>query len=345
MRAFVGDYHIVSRAPTLGAWLGASTLSDEGLLDRARGLLLGHAVGNLLGIPHESMWYSTIEALYPNGVSDIDPQEAHMPMDDDLAQAVELGEALLEDDCASTFARRLIAWSRDNGRGMGNLTYRVIGLLENGHPPFEAARLEYEENRIASNGALMRCSPVALARFRQPDLLVGDSAATCAVTHYAPTCQWACILVNVVNAAFLRGAWPDLPRLMALASQDGSPDMLASASDDGIPTHILSCIAGGQPLPPDASWLRVNQVLIGHTLLAMQTAFWAAQTTLDFENALRQIVEAGGDTDTNGAIVGSVLGARYGASAIPERWLACIPQRERIENLAVGLLELSGRDS
>ena len=42
-------------------------------------------------------------------------------------------------------------------------------------------------------------------------------------------------------------------------------------------------------------------------------------------------------TDTNAAVAGATLGARYGASAIPQRWLDCIPQREQIEELADGL--------
>ena len=63
-------------------------------------------------------------------------------------------------------------------------------------------------------------------------------------------------------------------------------------------------------------------------------------TPLGFESALRQVVEAGGDTDTNGAVAGAVLGARYGASAIPERWLDVIPQRGRVEGLANRLVGL-----
>jgi len=41
-------------------------------------------------------------------------------------------------------------------------------------------------------------------------------------------------------------------------------------------------------------------------------------------------VMCGGDTDTNGAICGALLGAVHGAAAIPERWrtavLACRPE-------------------
>ena len=184
----------------------------------------------------------------------------------------------------------------------------------------------------------MRCAPVALARHGNPELLVSDSAATCAVTHYADTCQWSCIIVNAVIALLLRGREPDLPAIVAAASADGCPDLLAHSNRDRIPVEVLSAIVAGQPLLADASWLRQDQVLVGHTLLAMQTGLWAATTPLDFESALRQVVEGGGDTDTNGAVVGAVLGARYGASAIPQQWLDCVPQRDRIERLADGLL-------
>ena len=96
-----------------------------------------------------------------------------------------------------------------------------------------------------------------------------------------------------------------------------------------------------QPIVADASWLRRDQHLIGHTLLALQVGLWAAATPLDFEVALVEIVSAGGDTDTNGAVAGAVLGARYGAAAIPHRWLDCIPERERIETLADDLAALT----
>ena len=59
------------------------------------------------------------------------------------------------------------------------------------------------------------------------------------------------------------------------------------------------------------------------------------------------IVSAGGDTDTNGAIAGAVLGVRFGHQAIPARWrnhVAAIRDytppvanwlpRERLEDLA-----------
>ena len=61
---------------------------------------------------------------------------------------------------------------------------------------------------------------------------------------------------------------------------------------------------------------------------------------LGFEDALVALVNAGGDADTNGALAGAVLGARYGASAIPPRWTGHVPQKDRLSNLGERLARL-----
>ena len=66
----------------------------------------------------------------------------------------------------------------------------------------------------------------------------------------------------------------------------------------------------------------------GWVLVSLQNAFWCLQH-LEFEEALVQTVGRGGDTDTNAAIAGALLGALHGRGAIPSRWilpvLACRP--------------------
>ena len=319
------DPNIVTSAPNIAALIGGVVFSDDRLADHAHGVMLGLAVGNLLGLPMEGDSYRSIEQRYPDGVRDIDPKEANRPMDDDLAQAVELGEALAEGgEYVDLFSGRLVRWRLENGRGIGITTSAVIDKLEAGHAAPEAARILYERNPIAPNGGVMRCAPVALARFRQPELLAGDSAATCAVTHYASTCQWSCIIVNVLIACLLQGSEPDLSVLMAVTSADGAPDMLEAATRDGIPSEVLEAIAGKTPVQSDAAWLKQDQRLIGHTLIALQCGLWAAVTELDFETALRAVIEGGGDTDTNGAVAGAVLGARYGPwQSHSGGWTAC----------------------
>ena len=338
---------IVTLAPATSGWIGSVTAVRpvrEAVADRARGTLLGLAVGNLLGLPVEGDRHDWIASEFPGGLTEIDPLEAGRPMDDDLAQAVDLGESLLVGgDYARVFANRLVVWERENGRGIGVTTSDVIRELSTGQPIPDPARIVYERrNRIAPNGGVMRCAPVAIARRDNPDLLVADSALTCAVTHYAAACQWSCILVNAVIVALINGASPNLSSLLAAARADGCPDLGTQANEDGIPADTLYALARGRQPAPDMGWLMRDHRLIGHTLLALQFGLWAAATPLDFEDAVVASVAAGGDTDTNAAVAGAVLGARYGASNIPERWLACIPQRERIERLADDLLAMAG---
>ncbi len=339
------DIFVVADAPNLGELLAipapADSLSD--LSDRARGVMLGLAAGNLLGLDVEGASHRQIADWYPDGVTEIEPDEAHRPLDDDLAQAVDLGEALVAgDEFIQGFMQRLIDWARDNGRGMGITTRAVIDELRRDRQFPNAARAIYESrNRIAPNGGVMRCAPVAIARRNDPGLLVRDSASTCAVTHYAPTCQWSCVIVNAVISQFLNGVEPDLNALLNAAKADGCPDLLEIARRDGIPSAILEAIATGDPAPGGNEWLLRDHGLIGHTLLAMQFGLWAAVTPLSLEDALIASVGAGGDTDTNAAVAGAVLGARYGASSIAQRWLDCIPQRQRIESLADELVSLS----
>ena len=318
---------IVRRAPNLAELMGSLPAQpiDQ---DRARGILLGLAVGNLLGLPVEGASRSTIERAYPDGLSEIDPRERDRPMDDDLAQAVDLAEALAHDpDPSSGLAQRLVKWRSSNGRGIGIMTSTVIDYLEVGLGVPGAARAFWRERgspETQPNGALMRCAPVALRHALDPDGLTEHTAATCAVTHFAPGAQWSCILVNAAIAMLLRGRTPRRDDLILAASQDGAPAELI-AWTLAIPDAIEQRIA--------------EERVSGHTYLCMQAALWCLDTDDGLEEALIRIVNAGGDTDTNGAVAGAVLGARYGASAIPQRWLDCIPERERIEAATRSLLK------
>jgi len=68
----------------------------------------------------------------------------------------------------------------------------------------------------------------------------------------------------------------------------------------------------------------------GWVLIALQNALWQLSHAKSFEEALVDTVHRGGDTDTNGAICGALLGALYGIDAIPKRWvdtvLSCRPE-------------------
>jgi hypothetical protein len=57
-------------------------------------------------------------------------------------------------------------------------------------------------------------------------------------------------------------------------------------------------------------------------------------------NALVAVVRIGNDTDTVAAIAGGLLGARWGASAVPDEWWQLIHGSRRNGTPLVGVAEL-----
>ena len=75
----MGDISVVADAPHLVELLCVPAPADSlpALPDRARGVMLGLAAGNLLGLNVEGASHRQIAGWYPYGVTQIDPDEAH----------------------------------------------------------------------------------------------------------------------------------------------------------------------------------------------------------------------------------------------------------------------------
>ena len=105
--------------------------------------------------------------------------------------------------------------------------------------------------------------------------------------------------------------------------------------------------ARGRP-PPD--FMRQQ----GYVLVALQNAMYELLSASTVEEGVVRTVGRGGDTDTNAAIAGALLGAAHGREAVPASWrravLTCRPlesvgaRRPRpVEMWPVDALELAER--
>jgi ADP-ribosyl-[dinitrogen reductase] hydrolase len=299
------------------------------LRDRYRGTLLGLAVGNSLGLPVEGWPSAAIRERYPQGLSDIDPDEIRLPWDDDLAQAVILCEAILEHDTLENedLAKRLIDWFESNGRGMGSQTRAVISALKLGMLPSEAARLVWERDggEPAGNGAVMRCAPVAMRWPSNRTKLLRETENSARITHHDPRCAWSAYAVNLAVADALQGRSASVPAIAAI---------LEEVETGPITLHAVRAIPGRT-----LEDLHLEGSSMGFTLKAMQAGLWCLENSADFEQSLLEVIHAGGDTDTNGAVAGAILGAIHGASAIPERWASRVARADELTRLADQILE------
>ena len=317
-----------------------STSEGTALRDRYRGVMLGLAAGNALGLPVEGSSAHSIRRRFPHGVTDVDPAERERPLDDDVAQAVILAEVLCETEALDPqmVGSRLVLWARENGRGMGGLTHSVIRELERGAEPYEAARRAWERNPMsgAGNGAVMRCPPVALRHLTSGPDLVEAARRSALVTHYDARCEWSTVAVAIAVATCLGGVPVGLDQL-AGAFDDLGEDVAPREAVEQVSEAIRAVDGAGlDSLPLD------DPMDMGYTLKAMQVALWCVAERPETEQAVIGVVNRGGDTDTNGAVAGAVLGALHGTSSIPPRWLDNLAGGSRLTELADRLLEASG---
>ena len=74
----------------------------------------------------------------------------------------------------------------------------------------------------------------------------------------------------------------------------------------------------------------------GYVFDTYNNALEAIFKTGNFEEAVIEAVNRGGDADTIGAVCGGLAGAMYGYSQIPERWIACLSKdlKKKLDRLA-----------
>ena len=323
-------------------------------MDRAHGLMVGIAVGNLLGVVTEGWSQRRIARAFPAGITEIAAKPGY-PDDDDLAQAIEIADAAAAGDGLDIddLGRRFWAWAETNGLGIGGLTADVLALYGGSYPQrlariraagntrsakgipiVEASRQAWGGDR-AGNGALMRCAPLAIRWRDDPHRLVQESVISAVPTHWDPRCGWSCAIANLVTAAALRGETLS-PDALLQAARDGMAASLPMLGRYGYCDEIPPCVMEAVAVASrsELDMVQFDGPDMGFTLLSLQAAlicYWQAE---DFETFLCRIIEAGGDTDTNGAIVGATLGARFGLTAIPERW------RRQVDGIRAGRISM-----
>ena len=320
----------------------------QALGDRACGLMVGLAAGNLLGIPFEGISLGEFRHIRSDGIAGIEARHGY-PDDDDIAQAIVLAQALVDGPLdPDDLARRFWFWGEINGAGMGGLTRRALENYGGGPPQRlawnrsvgearepagitwpEASRRAWEGWR-AGNGAVMRCPPIAIRWWRVSDTaaLVGESRLSALPTHWDPVCGWSCAVLNLAAGEALRGGEPAPGKLLrdAKAAAGGWSDKFRQygSDDPALPEEVADAVWDARESPPEA--IAADGPDMGHAILTLRLALSALWHAGDFADGLLRVVGRGGDTDTNGAAAGAVLGARWGLRGIPDQWIRQVRQ-------------------
>ena len=183
----------------------------------------------------------------------------------------------------------------------------------------------------AGNGSVMYFAPLGVAYANRPVRLYDLAPLLSSLTHHDERCRTACLAVTLVMAALVRGEEAERSLHEVLTS-------LVDGGGEGAEELEFLVEAAGTTRPVDGPDQGFCLFTAG---LALRTAVEAG----GFEDGVRRVIACGGDTDTNAAVAGALLGGRDGAGALPAAWLGRLRDGKDIEREAESLIRLAGARS
>ena len=300
--------------------------------DRLAGAVLGHLVGDAVGVPYE------FRPPVPAGEVRFGAAGTHRQppgtwSDDGALMLAQLDSLLTAGFDPADFGRRALDWHRrgaytPDGDGLfdiGNATRDALARLEAGTPAEQAGGTD---GRSCGNGSLMRILPLAIVERDLGDAeLVAHAHRLSAVTHGHSRPKVASALYVLIARSLLSGvgredalAWAR-GRLRAIYAAD------LAASDLAALDHLE---AWSERAGRGRVW----------------DSFWSAWDAFAGAGSYRETVERavayGEDTDTTAAIAGGLAGIRFGLGGIPADWLAGLRGREVVGPLVERLIATTG---
>jgi ADP-ribosyl-[dinitrogen reductase] hydrolase len=294
-------------------------------MDCAEGVLLGLACGDALGRPVEFRSTGQIASEHGTLTEMVGHGTWSQPagtITDDTEQALCLARSLVETgrfDPADV-AERFVAWYESGPFDIGGMTRRSLERLRTGDAWDEAGETVWEdshEGANAGNGSVMRCPPLAVAFADDPGTLDRTSRDSSRITHADPRCTAGCAVLNRTIAGLLR---------------DESDPLAATLDATEVPEELDGAL---RPVAHGDAFDELSTS--GYVVHSLQTALHDGLRADSAEDAIVTAVNRGGDTDTVGAIAGAVAGARFGADALPSRWVAEIEEEPELRRLAGAL--------
>eukprot|EP00927_Polykrikos_kofoidii_P063069 TRINITY_DN57878_c0_g1_i1.p1 TRINITY_DN57878_c0_g1~~TRINITY_DN57878_c0_g1_i1.p1 ORF type:complete len:577 (+),score=109.58 TRINITY_DN57878_c0_g1_i1:110-1840(+) len=296
-----------------------------GVMAHALGALLGAAVGDALGAPLEGLDRMPLTAKEVDKAMEMcgggAKQVAAGQVTDDTELMLCLADSLAANGASKTFPSDTVArsygeWAMSRPFDIGVATRNAFGRMSSASDMARRAMCNNADSD--TNGTLSRCTPLAVwgvAYGLSPPAFADVARSDAQLSHpnYVVTDATAAYVLAAAHligsggdrAGALRGVdmWAEEERKRQLGSGDEFKGWMA----DAIGTADL-------PFGPN-----IHSARIGFT-----HAFRHLQKGSNFEQAMRYTLAGGGDTGSNAAIVGGLIGAAVGVQGIPERWIRAV---------------------
>lgn len=297
-------------------------------LDQIKAVMIGHAVGDALGVPVE---FKTREHLAKDPVTDMRGYGSYAvpagTWSDDTSMSLCTLAALCRKDW--TFEEvmdNFFAWMSDNRFtatdetfDVGNTCFNaILNYRQNGMPVSECGLYDEDAN---GNGSLMRIHPFSLLADTESagwEAIIDQASA---LTHGHDRSKLACRIYTMILSALLENPDKDavfFALLQADCRYRSHPEY----------RHFRRLFAMDFEDTP-ISAIQSS----GYVVDTLEAAVWCLLTTDSYEACVLKAVNLGEDTDTVAAVAGGLAGALYGYDAIPLSWRTTLKRREEIEAL------------
>lgn len=308
-------------------------------VDKIRGVIYGQAIGDALGLATEFMSKTEVLKAYPEGVksyADIQEDEHTNRWEkgdwtDDTDQMLCILDAILEykELSLTGVCQNFMSWFHGEPLGIGNTVYSVLNDPQFLIDPQGVSKKVWEESerQSAANGGVMRTSILGVWDFTDKEKVIQNAKDICTVTHYDPRCVASCVAISLAISLLLMGSEKPPSIVAACISQ-------ASQFATGIVDQL-------ENIPKQIEELMLDEYdSIGYTFKATQAGFWALAYAESFLHGIQSVIMEGGDADTNAAVAGAVLGAKFGYNGIPAPLIEGLVHRKDLDDKIQALLAL-----
>ena len=299
--------------------------------DRIEGALLGTAAGDALGASYEfkpPVHASEKVYMRPSAIWQAGEWTDDTSMAIAILEVAARGEDLRDEAAQDAIVARWFDWAQESP-DVGIQTRTVLSRASRGgeitaaRAREESRRLHEETGRTAGNGSLMRTSPVALAYLDDEDAMVQAARALSDLTHADPQAGDACVLwCSAIRHAVLTGEIDVRVGLHHIGSRRATWEAYLDEAEASEPADFVNNGFVVQAL--QGAWSAIHNTSEPEDDPATG-AFRADRLRRGLEAAVR----GGRDADTVAAIAGGLLGAAYGASAVPLQWRAMLNGRPK----------------
>ena len=290
----------------------------------------GGIVGDALGVPHEFKArgsFPRVTGMDGYGAYNQEPGT----WSDDTSMTLCLIENIIENGDQDSLMRKFVNYYKSGywtpfGKmfDIGIAAQRALDMYIKGTPAEKCGQAGEYDN---GNGALMRIAPAAFIIGDNFDFaaLVRTVTRYAEITHAHPRSTLGCIIYTVILFRLLYN--DDFTRALDAAAELCEKHLAKTK-------YEKEFISYKRLFDKSVKKLAVSEIASdGYVVHSLEAALWCCFQTDNFRNAVLAAVNLGGDTDTIGAIAGTMAGTFYKIEGIPDEWLKTIKRKDDIDNL------------